>query len=264
MTDASQTTPWWALRYEALAALDPALAGPTDDRADAEVAFVHALLELDAARILDVGAGVGAHAVRCAEAGHHVTALDLSPRLLRLGRERWEAMGGAPGGPTWMPGDMRWLPAGSAVDAVLLLDSFGYFDDEADHARVLAAVAQHLRPGGQLVMSVGNPYHWSGRARVVHSAPGALAEGLDVVRSFRFDALRGRLEERTLCFGGAGRTEAPASSVRLYTPIELEALLAAAGFTEIEIHGSEGFAVPDEPQPLHATDSVTLWVHARL
>lgn len=264
MSDASETTPWWALRFEALAALDPALLGPVDDRAEAEVAFAGAVLELEAARVLDVGTGAGRHAILLAEAGHQVTGVDLSPRLLRIARERWEARGGAARTPTWMPGDMRWLPTGGAYDAVLLVDAFGYFDDDADQARVLAAVAQHLRPGGQLLMQVANPYHWSGRARVLHAAPGALAEGLDVVRTYRFDALRGRLEERTVVFGRGQRTELPASSVRLHTPVELVAMLRAAGFVSVDVYGTEGFAVPEEPLPLHPTDSVSLWVHARL
>lgn len=264
MSDAPETTPWWALRYEAMAALDPALLGAVDDRAEAEVAFFGALTGLTAARVLDVGAGAGRHSVLLAEAGHQVTAIDLSPRLLRIARERWEARNPGERGPTWMPGDMRWPPEGGAVDAALVIDAFGFFDDEADHARVLAAIAQHLRPGGQLVMCVGNPYHWAAEARVQHAGPGSIAEALDVVRSWRFEARSGRLEERSVVFGRGQRHEPPPSSVRLFTPMELEALVRGAGFSEVELYGTEGFAVPEEPVPLHPTDSVAIWVHARL
>lgn len=264
MADAPETTPWWALRFEALAELDPALLGPVDDRAEAEVAFFTTLTGLEGGRVLDLGAGAGRHAVLLAEAGHQVTAVDLSPRLLRIGRERWEARNPGARGPTWMPGDMRWLPAGGVVDAALVIDAFGFFEDEADHARVLAALAQTLRPGGQLVLCAGNPYHWAAESRVLHAAPGSLAEGLDVVRSWRFDARAGRLEERLVAFGRGQRHEPPVSSVRCFTPMELEALLRAAGFAEVEVYGTEGFAVPEEAMPPHPTESVSLWVHARL
>lgn len=256
--------PWWALRFEALAALDPALVGGVDDRSDAEVSLVENLLDLGGpARVIDVGCGGGRHAVLLAERGHDVTGIDLSPRLLRIARERWESRNPGQRGPHWMPGDMRWLPTCGPADAALLLDgAFGLFEDDADHARVLQSLAERLRPGGKLVLQVPNPYHWSGRPRAQHFGPGTLAEGVDVIRTHRFDAERGRIEEKLVCFKDGVRHEPPASSLRAFTPPELVALLTEAGFSEVELSGTEGWAVPEEALPLHPTDSVWFWIRA--
>lgn len=257
-------SPWWALRYEALAALDPALLGVVDDRTEAEVAFIEGLVELGPeGRLLDVGCGGGRHAIAFAERGHAVTGVDLSPRILRVARDQWEARNPGVKGPVWMPGDMRWLPSCDPVDAAVFLDgAFGLFDDPADHQRVLVSVAEHLRPGGRLVLQVPNPYHWAGHPRAQHLPPGALAEGMDVIRTSRFDADEGRVEERFVCFKAGKRHEPPMQSLRAFTPPELVAMLTAAGFTGVDVYGSEGWAVPEEPMPVHATDSVWLWVCA--
>jgi SAM-dependent methyltransferase len=265
MDHAPSDAPWWALRYEALAALDPALVGVGDHRAEAEAEFVERLGELGPrARVLDVGCGLGRHATALSARGHAVTGIDLSPRVLRLARERWERRAAGARGPTWMPGDMRWLPNIGVSDAVVLLGgAFGLFDTDAEHMQVLTGAAQHLRPGGTLVLQTPNPYHWAGRTGAQYVPPGAMAEGIDVVQNVRFDALTGRLDERTLCFGRGQRVEPPPQSLRAYTPPELSALLLAAGFRSVEVSGTEGWAVPDEPLPVDATDSVWLWVSAR-
>lgn len=267
MPSSSDVAPsWWALRFEALAALDPALLGSVDDRALAEAAFIEVLAELGPAqRVLDVGCGGGRHVIALAERGHAVTGVDLSPRILRLARQAWEARNPALKGPTWMPGDMRWLPTCGQFEAALLLDgAFGMFEGDGDHRKTLVSIAQHLTPGGCLVIQTPNPYHWASRGRAQHSPPGALAEGMDVIRSSRFDADEGRLEERFVAFRDGKRHDVPPQSLRTYTPPELVALLHDAGFEAVEVYGSEGWAVPEEPGPLHATDSVWLWVRAFL
>ena len=45
------------------------------------------------ARILDVGAGTGTMSLLAAQLGHHVTALDLSPRMLARASEKADAVG---------------------------------------------------------------------------------------------------------------------------------------------------------------------------
>ncbi len=258
--------PWWTLRFEALSALDPAFNDAVDDRAEQETEFIQRLAGSPAgARVVDIGCGGGRHAILLAEQGHTVVGVDLSPRILRVARQRWDGRNPGKPGPMWMPGDMRWLPAGGPYDLALLMDgAFGMFDDDAEHLRALGSIADQLRPGGRIVAVTMNPYHWSGKSRAVHVPPGVIADDIDVIRSYRFEAARGRIEDKVVVFKKGVRHEPPAQSLRAWTPVELVSLFRAAGFHQVRVHGTEGWSVPDEPMPVHPTESVYLWTVASL
>jgi len=258
--------PWWALRYEAMARVDPAFAGAVDAQAEAQVDFVERLLGLgEGDRVLDVGCGAGRHAILLQERGYDVTGVDLSPQLLRLAREAWDARNAGRKGPVWMPGDMRWLPSGGPFDAAILLDhAFGVFDDDADHLRTLTSIMDQLRADGRVVCEVLNPYYWAHHNVTRHHPPGAIGDDVDIVRTYRFDALRGRLEDRVVAFVPGGRQDLPPQSLRCWTPVELVSLFKAAGFRQVNVYGSEGWDVPEEPVPVHPEESVCLWLVAHV
>ncbi len=240
---------------------DAALLGAPDSEAEAEVEFVARLADLGVGeQVLDVGCGAGRHAILMQERGARVTGVDLSPRLLRLARDAWERRNPSAVGPVWMPGDMRWLPRTGPFDvATLLGHAFGVFDEDADNLRVLLSVSELLDDAGRLVLSLNNPYYWADRLQTRHFPPGSVAAG-DVIRSWRFDHSRGRLEERTVLFGPKGRREL-SSSLRCWTPPELVALLRHVGYRVVHVYGSDGWEVPEDPMPVNA-DAVTLWVYA--
>lgn len=265
MTVEETVSPWWALRFEALAALDPAFAGAVDTTAELEAEFVRTLIEpADGAKIIDVGCGAGRHAIALHERGFRVTGVDLSPRILRIARDNWEERHPGVEGPSWTPGDMRRLPGRGPYEGALLMDhAFGLFDDDADHLRVLTSIGDHLVPGGRLVLQVFNPYWWASRPTTRHHPPGMLLANADVVRSYRMDLARGRLEDRIVVVSPTGREELPTQSLRVWTPVELAALCRAAGFRRVAVHGSDGWATPEEPQPV-TSDSVWLWVVATM
>lgn len=258
--------PWWALRYEAMAAIDPAFAGVIDSQAEAQVDLVQRLLDLqEGDRVVDVGCGAGRHSVLLQERGFEVTGVDLSPRLLRIARQTWEDRNRGRRGPVWMPGDMRWLPASGPFDGALFLDhAFGVFEDDADHLRTLTSLIDQMRGEGKVVVELLNPYYWAHHNVTRHHPPGALAEDVDVVRTYRFDALRGRIEDRVVAIGPEGRRELPVQSLRAWTPVELVALFKAAGFRTVTVFGSEGWDVPEEPIPVHPEESVYIWAVAQL
>jgi SAM-dependent methyltransferase len=266
MENATAPAPWWALRYEAMAAVDPAFAGLVDDHAEAQVDFALRLLQLeDGDRVVDVGCGAGRHACLLRERGFDVVGVDLSPRLLRLARHQWEQRNPTRPGPAWVPGDMRCLPNAGPFDGAIFLDhAFGVFDDDAEHLATLSGLVDQLRGPGRVVFELLNPYWWARHNVTRHYPPGALATDHDVVRSYRFDPLQGRVEDRVWVIGRGGRQELPTQSLRAWTPVELVSLLGAAGLRNARVYGSDGWQVPDEPTPVHPEESVFLWVVAEL
>ncbi|MEN3585585.1 class I SAM-dependent methyltransferase [Streptomyces sp. ZYX-F-203] len=108
-------------------------------------------------RVLDVGAGPGARALRLAEAGHRVTALEDDPELVVAARAVWAAQPGAVRERLrFLEGDGRdtgvhFLPGG--FDVVVCHEAL-MRTDEPDP--LLAGLARMLAPGGLLSLLVRN------------------------------------------------------------------------------------------------------------
>jgi magnesium-protoporphyrin O-methyltransferase len=93
-------------------------------------------------RLLDAGCGTGALAVEAARRGASVTAVDLSPTLIELARERTPHDIGA-GTVDFVAGDMLGAEHGS-FDYVVAMDSLIHYRAR-DIVRVLANLAQRTR-----------------------------------------------------------------------------------------------------------------------
>ncbi|MFM7344267.1 MAG: magnesium protoporphyrin IX methyltransferase [Tagaea sp.] len=94
--------------------------------------------DLRGARLLDAGCGTGALAVEAARRGAHVIAVDLSPTLVRLARERTPGDIGA-GHVEFRVGDMAAAAAMGPFDHVVAMDSLIHYR-LADAVRVLGAL----------------------------------------------------------------------------------------------------------------------------
>lgn len=135
---------------------------------------VVAALELRAgARVLDIAAGTGNAALLAARAGAAVTAVDVSPRMVELGRGRTAAEGLDI---DWRVGDALALPlADGSVDVAMSV--FGVIVVPRP-VRVVAELARVLRPGGRLGLAcwAGSGYFATVNRRtreVVGAAPDA-------------------------------------------------------------------------------------------
>lgn len=95
--------------------------------------------DLSGRRILDAGCGTGAFALEAACRGAEVIAVDLSPTLVDLARER---VGGDSysGSIDFRVGDMRRLDLGT-FDHIVAMDSLIHYEPE-DGLRTLAAMAE--------------------------------------------------------------------------------------------------------------------------
>jgi len=104
--------------------------------------------------VVDVGCGMGRHAMALGKLGYNVTGLDLSEVLLREAKRA-----DAEGIVEWVRGDMRSLPFPEASfdAAVNWFTSFGYFSDERDNGKVLREIGRVLKPGGRFLIDFLNP-----------------------------------------------------------------------------------------------------------
>lgn len=208
---------WWAVaRYEYDA-----------ERTDREVAYLAEVLQAFAPgpRVLDLGCGVGRHAVALARRGFEVTAMDVSAWALARAREAAEAAGVEV---TWHQVDLltaRSWPVGP-VDAMVCVQSFGWGSD-AEQLRFLRTSHDHLRPGGLLILD-----HSNATAILRAYVPEARFEAPDLCAEFRrsYDALGGRSAGLLRVSYPDGRTVELRDDVRLYQPPEVRSLLEASGF----------------------------------
>jgi SAM-dependent methyltransferase len=128
---------WFSLFHDRIPAEQTAL----------EADFVDQYLERGSL-VLDVPCGAGRHALRLAERGHSVIAVDRS----------FDVLSSPPSGSvSWIRADMRSLPLmrGRIGAIICLWQSFGYFSSE-ENAWVLRHWADLARPGGCLVLDL---YH---------------------------------------------------------------------------------------------------------
>ncbi len=114
--------------------------------------------DLHGARLLDAGCGTGALALEAAARGAHVLAIDLSPSLVNVARERVAEMLVAhpvPGQIEFRSGDML-APALGGFDYVVAMDSLIHYD-EADMVRVIASWSQRTRSAMVCTFAPRNP-----------------------------------------------------------------------------------------------------------
>lgn len=203
-------TPTWFELF--MATLDPS-------QTEQETDFLARQLPLtEYSRVLDLCCGTGRHARGLARRGYAVTGLDRDADAVQ------EARGGAGADCHFLLGDMRDLGGvpGAFDAAVILWQSFGYFDD-ATNAAVLREIHAKLRPGGRLILDV---YHREAFER--HQGNRTFERGgVQITEHKRMEGRRLRVE---LDYGEGAKDT---FDWRLYTPDELTALAESQGFTPL-------------------------------
>lgn len=110
--------------------------------------------DLAGVRVLDAGCGPGTLAIELAARGAHVVAVDLSPTLVALARERAAAVPHA-GRITWRVGDML-APALGPADFVVAMDSLLHYEAD-DAARALEVFAARAACGVLATFAPASP-----------------------------------------------------------------------------------------------------------
>ncbi len=109
--------------------------------------------------VLEVGAGTGRIALPLARAGHAVTALDPSPAMLAIARQRAADEGLAV---TCVDGRLPGAELPPAAFAAIILpnDVFLACASADEQGRTLRDAAKALAPRGRLALDVAGPGHW--------------------------------------------------------------------------------------------------------
>jgi SAM-dependent methyltransferase len=131
---------------------------------DARVPLVSAVVAAQPRRILEVGCGWGELAEWVGrETGAEVVAIDLSPRMVELARERRVNA---------QVGDVQALPFADGEFDVAIAAWMLYHVPSLD--RALAELARVLRPGGRLVVATNSRFHLLELRELVGSGPSTL------------------------------------------------------------------------------------------
>jgi len=141
----------YSARFDALAASGADVHG--------EAGFCAALVPPGSA-VLDAGCGTGRVAIRLAELGYACVGVDVDAAMLAVARRR------GPAGVTWVQADLAGLdligpeggdggPDARGFDLVVCAGNVIPLASPDTEARVVARMAEHLRPGGLLVTGFG-------------------------------------------------------------------------------------------------------------
>jgi SAM-dependent methyltransferase len=175
--------------------------------------------------VLDLACGAGRHSKALCERWWTV-GLDLSASLLRVARRD------APDAP-YVRADMRELPfADESFDLVVnLFTSFGYFEDDREHARVLARVREAMKPSGTFVIDFLNA---SQVRRNLVPYDERVESGITIEQS-RIISPDDRFVEKRIRLRERGREYV--ERVRLLSAGDLERMLETAGFEVVHCFG---------------------------
>lgn len=240
-------SPWWRTYFDDryFEMHDPLFG---EERSRREVAGMRELLALPVgARVLDAPCGWGRHAALLAEAGCDVVGADLSHDLLRRAVARAEDGGyagdgeadftaGGAAAPAYATADIRFLPfAAAAFDAVLnVFTSLGLFLSDEEDLAALREARRVLRRGGALLLE--SMHRDEVMAHYVERDRWSLPDGTEIRVRRRFDAVTGVSHERLKWRRGEERGR-KRHSLKLRTATEIDALLHAAGFTDVVYFG---------------------------
>ncbi|GGG20719.1 class I SAM-dependent methyltransferase [Paenibacillus abyssi] len=190
--------------------------------------------------LLDVGCGMGRHALALAGFGYQVTGIDLSGPLLEEAKRKDESKQ-----VRWVQGDMRQLPfaAGEFKATVNLFTSFGYFEKESDNKQVLKQLRRVLAEDGQFLIDYLNPAYV-----VQHLVPHS--QRIDEETGWTIDETRmvdeNWVKKEIVIQLAAGEKRHYSERVRLYDRTWFEQGLSEAGLELDVIYGDYDGSAYDE------------------
>jgi SAM-dependent methyltransferase len=199
-----------------------------------QVSFMEASLGIKRGdAVLDVGCGLGQHALEFARRGYLVVALDLALSMITRAAEEAQQRGLRI---NFLHKDIRDIGFEGTFDAIVCVGTtFGFFDDEQNRG-VITRLAHALKPGGRLLLEVVN------RDFVIASQPNLVwfeGDGCVVMEESDFNFYSSRLTVKRTMMRDDGRQSDTEYNIRLYSVHELGQMLKHAGFSIKEVSGQE-------------------------
>ncbi|MDY6918167.1 MAG: class I SAM-dependent methyltransferase [Chloroflexota bacterium] len=203
------------------------------EQTDSEVTSLVSLLGIAPGdSILDLCCGPGRHSLELARRGFSVTGVDRTESYLEQARGRAAGEGL---GAEFIGDDMRTFCRPETYDAVVsLFTSFGYFEDIDQDRQVATNVYRSLRDGGAFLIDLMGK---EVLARIFREREWFEVDDMLVLHEHRMSADWGWLENRWIMIRD-GRREEHTVSHRIYSAVELSALLRGCGFDDVEVYGN--------------------------
>lgn len=225
---------WWTALYDDLLA-DLLLDGVDPAATAAAVDFLIATLDLRRGdRVFDQCSGTGRLAVPLAARGLEVVAVEQAVGYVERARRHARAAGVTV---ELVAGDaFAYVPDRPCRGAFNWWTGFGYLPDDAGNARMLRRAFEALAPGGRYALDFLNA-----PAVLRHLRPREVTtrDGVELIRDTWVDAAAGLMHKRWTFTAPDGRRIERPSTIRLYLPDQLAALIASVGFDEVRLLGSD-------------------------
>ncbi len=230
---------------------------------DYDLPFWFSLAEREAGPVVEWGAGTGRISVPLAAAGHDVTAVEISRRMVARGEEKSESV-------EWVVGDMRGVdPKRRYGLAICAFNSFLCLTSVGDALAYLRNAHEHLVPGGLLGIEVSafSPEELvdpPGGTAQRHDFTGELANGrLDRFSVSHYDASTQLMKIRLFYerYGASGALESQRAhdlTIRVVGLSELDLMMRLTGFEVEAVYG--GF----EGEPFSSTSDHLIMLARKL
>jgi 2-polyprenyl-3-methyl-5-hydroxy-6-metoxy-1,4-benzoquinol methylase len=174
------------------------------------------------AKVLDMTAGAGRHAINFARRGFNVTAVDLSKNLLKVAKENASFYNF---NIDFVHSDIRKFETKDKFDLVLnLFTSIGYFDGDEENFELLRKAYNLLKPGRYFVLDYFNR-HYLENNLVPSSVETINGTVINQNRS-----IQGNRVVKEIVIGKNGNRKKYFESVRMFSFNELQTELESTGF----------------------------------
>jgi len=207
----------------------------TQERLDVtaeEIGQAVKLLDIEkGAKILDLCCGMGRHSLELARLGYKVVGVDLTQEYLAKARKQAKSDGLDI---EFIRDDMRKFCQPESFDAVInMLTAFGYFEDSEENIRVLENIYRSLRKGGKLLIDIMGKEI---AARIWQERDWHEKDG----RIFLFERKLSQnwswVENKWMMLHN-GKLHKYEFGHRIYSAVELSAMLTDSGFSSVAIYG---------------------------